>query len=181
MDIEQNASITRSLKGFSCSELLCSESKYYCEECCSKQEATKSLRVKVLPQILVLHLKRFKYMEHVGRFVKLSYRVAFPFELKLFNTSDSAVDPDRMYDLTAVIIHCGGSAQQGHYITLVKHRGYWLIFDDDLVEHVEPHTIEEFFGIPEGHKSAPSECGYILFYQTRQEAAPQQPQEPDTS
>ena len=49
------------------------------------------------------------------------------------------------------------------------------------LQHVEPHTIEEFFGIPEGHKSAPSECGYILFYQTRQEAAPQQPQEPDTS
>ena len=106
---------TLTCRGFSCSELLCSESKYYCEECCSKQEATKrwahsecssqwpptrvvypppsplppppcSLRVKVLPQILVLHLKRFKYMEHVGRFVKLSYRVAFPFELKLFNT-----------------------------------------------------------------------------------------------
>lgn len=45
---------------------------------------------------------------------------------------------------------------------------------------MEPHTIEEFFGIPEGHKSAPSECGYILFYQTRQEATLQQPQEPDT-
>lgn len=99
-------------RGFSCSELLCNESKYYCEECCSKQEATKrwerhgaaskmcnpfpsphSLRVKVLPQILVLHLKRFKYMEHVGRFVKLSYRVAFPFELKLFNTVSAVTTP----------------------------------------------------------------------------------------
>ena len=95
---------------------------------CDPFPSPHSLRVKVLPQILVLHLKRFKYMEHVGRFVKLSYRVAFPFELKLFNTvsavttpschspplpspspqSDSAVDPDRMYDLIAVIIHCGG-------------------------------------------------------------------------
>ena len=62
------------------------ESKYYCEECCSKQEATKRLRVKKLPQILALHLKRFKYMEHSNRYTKLSYRVVFPWELKLFNT-----------------------------------------------------------------------------------------------
>jgi ubiquitin carboxyl-terminal hydrolase 12/46 len=86
VDIDQNTSITSSLKKFSKSELLCRESKYFCEVCCSKQEATKSLRVQKLPQILVLHLKRFKFMEQVGRFTKLSYRVAFPFELKLFNT-----------------------------------------------------------------------------------------------
>ena len=71
---------------FSTSETLSMESKYYCEECCSKQEATKRLRVKKLPQILALHLKRFKYMEHSNRYTKLSYRVVFPWELKLFNT-----------------------------------------------------------------------------------------------
>jgi len=71
---------------FSCHETLCSESKYYCEECCSKQEATKRLRVKKLPQILALHLKRFKYVEQHNRFTKLTYRVVFPWELKLFNT-----------------------------------------------------------------------------------------------
>lgn len=70
----------------------------WCE--CSRQQCPTtlplppcSLRVKVLPQILVLHLKRFKYMEHVGRFVKLSYRVAFPFELKLFNTVSALTTP----------------------------------------------------------------------------------------
>lgn len=44
------------------------------------------LRVKKLPKILALHLKRFKYMETIHRYVKLSYRVPFPWELKLFNT-----------------------------------------------------------------------------------------------
>jgi len=44
------------------------------------------LRVKKLPKILALHLKRFKYMEALHRYVKLSYRVPFPWELKLFNT-----------------------------------------------------------------------------------------------
>ena len=44
------------------------------------------MRIKKLPQILALHLKRFKYVEQLQRFTKLSYRVVFPFELRLFNT-----------------------------------------------------------------------------------------------
>ena len=42
--------------------------------------------MKKLPKILALHLKRFKYMEQLQRYAKLSYRVVFPFELRLFNT-----------------------------------------------------------------------------------------------
>lgn len=44
------------------------------------------MRVKKLPKILALHLKRFKYVEHLNRYTKLSYRVVFPLELRLFNT-----------------------------------------------------------------------------------------------
>ena len=44
------------------------------------------MRVKKLPQILALHLKRFKYMEQYSRYIKVSYRVVFPLELRLFNT-----------------------------------------------------------------------------------------------
>ncbi|XP_064361060.1 ubiquitin carboxyl-terminal hydrolase 12 isoform X2 [Dromaius novaehollandiae] len=42
VDVEQNTSITHCLRGFSNTETLCSEYKYYCEECRSKQEAHKS-------------------------------------------------------------------------------------------------------------------------------------------
>lgn len=65
------------------------------------------MRVKKLPMILALHLKRFKYMEQLHRYTKLSYRVVFPLELRLFNTSGDAVNLDRMYDLVAVVVHCG--------------------------------------------------------------------------
>lgn len=65
------------------------------------------MRVKKLPMILALHLKRFKYMEQLQRYTKLSYRVVFPLELRLFNTSGDATNPDRMYDLVAVVVHCG--------------------------------------------------------------------------
>ena len=41
LDVEQNTSLTNCLLGFSNTETLCSECKYYCEVCCSKQEAQR--------------------------------------------------------------------------------------------------------------------------------------------
>ena len=113
------------------------------------------MRIKKLPTILALHLKRFKYMEQYNRHIKVSHRVVFPLELRLFNTvmnfskiqfsffkhfsplklqSDDAVNPDRMYDLVAVVVHCGSGPNRGHYISIVKSCGFWLIFDDDIVD-----------------------------------------------
>lgn len=48
------------------------------------------MKIKTLPPILLLHLKRFKYQEELQKYVKLSYRVAFPLELRLYNNT---VDP----------------------------------------------------------------------------------------
>ncbi len=41
VDVEQNTSISHCLQEFSNMEMLCGECKYYCENCCSKQEAEK--------------------------------------------------------------------------------------------------------------------------------------------
>uniref|UniRef100_A0A8C7XQS2 Ubiquitin carboxyl-terminal hydrolase n=1 Tax=Oryzias sinensis TaxID=183150 RepID=A0A8C7XQS2_9TELE len=166
VDVEQNTSITHCLRGFSNTETLCSECKYYCEQCRSKQEAQKRMRVKKLPMILALHLKRFKYMDQLHRYTKLSYRVVFPLELRLFNTSGDATNPERMYDLVAVVVHCGSGPNRGHYITIVKSHGFWLLFDDDIVEKIDAQAIEEFYGLT-SDISKNSESGYILFYQSR--------------
>ncbi|KAH8277108.1 hypothetical protein KR026_005336 [Drosophila bipectinata] len=166
VDVDQNTSITHCLRCFSNTETLCSDNKFKCDNCCSYQEAQKRMRVKKLPMILALHLKRFKYMEQFNRHIKVSHRVVFPLELRLFNTSDDAVNPDRLYDLTAVVIHCGSGPNRGHYISIVKSHGLWLLFDDDMVDKIEASTIEDFYGLTSDiHKS--SETGYILFYQSR--------------
>lgn len=167
VDVSQNTSITHCLRGFSNTETLCSEHKYYCENCCSKQEAQKRMRVKKLPMILALHLKRFKYTEQQNRHTKLSYRVVFPLELRLFNTSDDAYNPDRMYDLVAVVIHCGSGPNRGHYISIVKSHGLWLLFDDDIVDKIDASAIEDFYGLTSDTPKT-SESGYILFYQSRE-------------
>lgn len=167
VDVEQNASITHCLRVFSNMETLQGEQKYYCENCCSKQEAQKRMRIKKLPQMLALHLKRFKYVEQLSRYTKLSYRVLFPLELRLFNISDDAVNGDRLYDLCAVVVHCGSTPNRGHYITIVKSHAFWLLFDDDIVDKIEPSTIEDFFGLSECGIQKNSESAYILFYEAR--------------
>lgn len=168
VDVEQNTSISHCLRGFSSTETLCAEYKYYCEVCCSKQEAQKRMRIKNLPQVLALHLKRFKYVEQVNRYTKLSYRVVFPLELRLYNTSDDAVNKDRLYDLVSVVVHCGTGPNRGHYISIVKSHGLWLLFDDDMIDKIEPSTFEDFYGLAQDLQKGQSESGYILFYQSRE-------------
>lgn len=67
------------------------------------------MKIKKLPNVLALHLKRFKYQEDVQKYIKLAYRVAFPLELRLFNTVDDAPDPDRLYELFSIVVHIGKS------------------------------------------------------------------------
>ena len=53
-----------------------------------------------------------------------------------------------MYDLIAVVVHCGTGPNRGHYITIVKSQGFWLLYDDDIVEvytHMHTHIISTVF------------------------------------
>ncbi|KAI8802786.1 hypothetical protein BJ742DRAFT_532129 [Cladochytrium replicatum] len=159
VDIEPNTSITSCLRSFSGSETLCQRNKFYCEQCRSLQEAQRSMKVKKLPNILAVHLKRFKYQEKVQRNIKLSYRVLFPMELRLFNTADGTAD-DMQYSLFAVIVHIGSGPHHGHYVSLVKAQDHWVLFDDEHVEAVDESELGRYFG-----DSTSMGTGYIFLYQ----------------
>lgn len=90
----------------------------------------------------------------------------------------------------AVVIHCGSGPNRGHYISIVKSHGFWLLFDDDMVDvstsktpisdrapqtflivvlfpqKIEASAIEDFYGLTSDIQKS-SETGYILFYQSR--------------
>ncbi|GBG72228.1 hypothetical protein CBR_g11160 [Chara braunii] len=164
LDIEQNSSITSCLRNFSSTETLNAEDKFFCDRCCSLQEAQKRMKIKVPPRILALHLKRFKYIEQLGRYKKLSYRVVFPLELKLCNTTDDAPGSEAEYSLFAVVVHVGSGPNHGHYVSLVKSHNHWLYFDDDNVEPIDESTVQTFFGSTQ-EMSNNTDHGYILFYE----------------
>ncbi|KAI6699567.1 hypothetical protein NL676_013891 [Syzygium grande] len=142
-------------------ETLNAEDKFFCDKCCSLQEAQKRMKIKKPPQILVIHLKRFKYIEQLGRYKKLSYRVVFPLELKLSNTVE---DADSEYSLFAVVVHVGSGPNHGHYVSLVKSHNHWLFFDDENVEMIDESAVQTFFGSAQEYSSN-TDHGYILFYE----------------
>ncbi|KDQ18204.1 hypothetical protein BOTBODRAFT_104879, partial [Botryobasidium botryosum FD-172 SS1] len=162
IDIEQNSSVTSCLRQFSASETLCHRNKFFCDSCCGLQEAERRMKIKKLPNVLALHLKRFKLQPQEHKYVKLSYRVAFPLELRLFNTVDGVENPDRMYRLFAIVVHIGGGPHHGHYVTIVRSRNNWVIFDDDTVDTIKESDIPKYFG---DSSSTAGGSGYVLFYQ----------------
>ncbi|KAF8406016.1 hypothetical protein HHK36_008096 [Tetracentron sinense] len=177
LDIEQNSSITSCLKNFSSTETLNAEDKFFCDKCCravfsawdlglgstmSAVEAQKRMKIKKPPHILVIHLKRFKYIEQLSRYKKLSYRVVFPLELKLRNTVE---DADSEYSLFAVVVHVGSGPNHGHYVSLVKSHNHWLFFDDENVEIIDESAVQTFFGSAQEYSSN-TDHGYILFYES---------------
>ncbi|CCU76114.1 ubiquitin carboxyl-terminal hydrolase [Blumeria hordei DH14] len=161
IDLENHSSVTSCLRQFSAEEMLCERNKFHCDNCGGLQEAERRMKIKRLPKILALHLKRFKYTEDMTRLQKLFHRVVYPYHLRMFNTTDDAEDPDRLYELYAVVVHIGGNAYHGHYISVIKtqDRG-WLLFDDEMVEPVDKHFVRNFFGDRPGMA-----CAYLLFYQ----------------
>ncbi|CAK9174024.1 unnamed protein product [Ilex paraguariensis] len=161
LDIEQNSSITSCLKNFSSMETLNAEDKFFCDKCCSLQEAQKRMKIKKTPHILVIHLKRFKYMDQLKRHKKLCYRVVFPLELKLCGIVE---DADSEYSLFAVVVHVGSGPSHGHYVSLVKSHNHWLYFDDENVEIIDESAVQSFFGSAQEYSSN-TDHGYILFYE----------------
>ncbi|EME38360.1 hypothetical protein DOTSEDRAFT_75790 [Dothistroma septosporum NZE10] len=169
VDLSAHTSVTSCLRKFSEEEMLCERNKFHCDNCGGLQEAEKRMKIKRLPRILALHLKRFKYTEDLQRLQKLFHRVVYPFHLRLFNTTDDAEDPDRLYELYAVVVHIGGGPYHGHYVSIIKtqDRG-WLLFDDELVEPVSKDYVMNFFGGEPGpgvQDAKQLACAYVLFYQ----------------
>nr|CAB3446988.1 unnamed protein product [Digitaria exilis] len=161
VDIEQNSSLTSCLKNFFSTETLNADDKFFCDKCCSLQEAEKRMKIKKVPEILVIHLKRFKFIEQLNRHKKLSYRVVYPLELKLSSNSD---DADCEYSLFAVVVHLGSGPNQGHYVAKIKSHDHWLSFDDDNVEMIPESTLQTFYGSSREY-SGNTDHGYILFYE----------------
>ncbi|KAM9948181.1 hypothetical protein ACTFIT_001528 [Dictyostelium discoideum] len=162
IDIEQNKSLTNCLSNFSSIEILSKNDKFFCDQCNSLQEAQKRMKIKKLPNTLIIHLKRFKYMENIQQYTKLNYRVVFPFEIIIQNTTSNIDEPDKKFNLFAVVIHVGSGPNHGHYYSLIKCHGVWFVFDDHHIDIREESDIYDCFG---SSNEFNNDCSYLLFYQ----------------
>ena len=154
--IKQNSSATESssssstplislidcLVAFFREEQLCIDESVVCGICKVKNRASKELSLWRLPEILILHLKRFKVTSY-RRVTKIDRGVNYPDELSL----DPFLMPDApgashnadmirspLYDLFATSIHSGVSGG-GHYLAHVFNfrTKQWALMDDASV------------------------------------------------
>lgn len=133
---------------------------YMCTGCKKKQRSTKKFWIRRLPNVLCLHLKRFKWVTSFRQ--KLETYIEFPltdldmnrYILDMHETRGTSVGSN-IYDLAAVIVHHGSGAGSGHYTAYVLNEGQWYHFNDSSVMACDAETV--------------ARCkAYILFYIRRE-------------
>lgn len=169
-------------------ETLSAEDAWRCPNCQKYLPVVKTLGLWSLPDILVIHFKRFR--QHVrgasANAAKLTTMVDFPlnnFDMSkhLARDSTSLSSPSKKgeknryqlpsshhlnfakghkYDLYAVCYHQGDTLETGHYTAACKnpYDHQWYKFDDQKVTHVPNEHISEEIINNEA---------YMLFYQRR--------------
>ncbi|XP_024531592.1 putative ubiquitin carboxyl-terminal hydrolase 11 isoform X1 [Selaginella moellendorffii] len=138
------------LEAFMREEPLGPDDMWFCPKCKEHRQASKKLDLWRLPEILVVHLKRFSYSRYSN---KLETLVDFPVhDLDLSKYVSHRTDP---YELFAVSNHYGGVGG-GHYTAYAKlcNENKWYNFDDSCVNPMSPDSIK-------------TTAAYVLFYRRK--------------
>ena len=99
-------------------EILSEENAWYCSRCKELRRASKTLEIWTVPDILVIHLKRFSSNRTLRD--KVDVLVDFPTEcLDLSDRVGLQEDKEMVYDLFAVSNHYGGLGG-GHYTAFAQ-------------------------------------------------------------
>ncbi|XP_062331268.1 ubiquitin carboxyl-terminal hydrolase 31-like [Osmerus eperlanus] len=172
----QTCSIAQCFQLYTKEEQLAPDDAWRCPHCKQLQQGSIKLSLWTLPDILILHLKRFRQdgdrrmkMQNMVRFPLVGMDMA-PHMVKRSQSSWSLPshwspwrrpygmgrDPeDYLYDLYAVCNH-HGTMQGGHYTAYCKNSidGQWYCFDDSDVQAIADDEVCK-------------QTAYILFYQRR--------------
>lgn len=145
------------LAAFFAADELKGDNMYSCERCKKLRNGIKYCKVLRLPEILCIHLKRFRH--EVMYSFKINSHVSFPLEgldLRPFLAKES---PSQIttYDLLSIICH-HGTAGSGHYIAYCQNviNGQWYEFDDQYVTEVHETVVQ-------------NAEAYVLFYRKSSE------------
>jgi len=167
---KQGITLDRCFRSFSRPERLDRNNMWYCSKCSEHVQALKTMKLWRLPNILVIHLKRFEF-KHAFRRDKLTTFIDFPLagldmnpHCARLNTTEGNTDFANSYvpadyDLFAVVNHYGRLGF-GHYTAFAMQwdetgiSKEWNAFDDSSVHPIRASEI---------HSSA----AYILFYRRR--------------
>lgn len=146
------------LNEFTNDEKLSSDDLWYCPRCKKHQRASKKIDIWRLPDIMVVHLKRFSQVRSWGN--KIDTFIDFPIQGldmtdRVLSTSVQGGESNLIYDLYAIDNHYGGLGG-GHYTAYAQnfYNKEWYNFDDSHVSKVTTKDIK-------------TNAAYLLFYKRR--------------
>lgn len=114
--------------------------------------ASKQVTIETLPQVLILHLKRFQY-DNAGGTQKIWKKIGYPLDLEI----PKEVFPQHKrggilahgglpkYRLIGVVYHHGKNASGGHYTVDVRRQDgiEWVRLDDTMIRRVRSEDVAE--------------------------------------
>lgn len=134
---------------YDCLDLFTKEEKldvmYRCKHCLKESKALKSLKIKRIPPVISIQLKRFEHNLNNDTFSKIEIPVEIPLFLNITKyssiSSSSELDGDKIFELFALVCHTG-SVNTGHYIVIIKNgNGQWLKFDDSVISMIPQEEV----------------------------------------
>ena len=131
----------------------------YISEEYGRVDAQRFLKIVDVPEVLVLQLKRFDYDVERQRRIKLNDRLAVPFSFDIHTFFENC--PSMKFDLSGIVMHAG-TADHGHYVSIVKKNNKWVKYDDDLVEDVSQENMERI--VASSNPQIEFSCPYLLIY-----------------
>ena len=149
VDIEGVSTLETALQKMVEGEAMVAPNQLSCDDCQTKVDAVRRSCIKTLPNILVLHLKRFQLDFTTFQPYKLNSRLEFPYETPLNMypytvrglSKEAHKDPEAharaQFTLRGVIIH-SGIVGGGHYYSFVRSDdGVWNKYDDRDVTRMD--------------------------------------------
>lgn len=129
--------VKRSIEDYFSSELIKIDKEkngYYCEACKKNSNATKFSTIDRFPEILTIHLKRFKFNGSQSLKVKQLIKYSNYLDLSKFASTDNT--PVK-YKLISIISHEGRSILSGHYIShCLQPDQTWSTYDDEYINKI---------------------------------------------
>ena len=113
-------------------ETLQGADQYSCDKCRKKVDAVRSMEIAELPRIIVVGLKRFKWIGELAE--KNSKSMKCPLKGLSFGKGHS-------YSLVATVQHAGSSIHAGHYTANVTEGGKWFRADDWEVSEIAEGSV----------------------------------------
>ena len=143
LNIQGMRNLIESLESYMSFEILEGDNMYKTEDF-GLCRAEKGVSIKSLPEVLMIHLKRFEYDFETGINKKILARYEYPATID-FTSMTKTKTPH--YKLYGVLVHEGERANCGHYYSFIKIKDKWYKFNDEVVtEASEGEVFEHNFG-----------------------------------